>query len=134
MGGRMTVLIIIAVLLFPIRPDARHGQEPPWLNDLTDQRGIHCCTQRDCVPVHTVVVLQQTRDGTRDVVIDRWAGAVYDHAIVQAPPGTLHPWLCMNDGATMGMAFAWCYDPAGHPRITPACVRCVVTPPERPPS
>ena len=134
MGGKMPAFMVAAVLVFPVRPDARHGQEPPWLNALTDQRGMHGCTQRDCVPVHSIDVLQQARDGTADIVMDRWAGAVYDHAIVPAPPGTLHPGLCMNDGAVTGMAFAQCHDAAGNSRITPACVHYVVTPPAGPPA
>ena len=68
--------LVAAVLVFPVRPAARHGQEPPWLNALTDQRGIHCCTQRDCVPVHSIDVLQQAHDGTTDIVVDRWGGSV----------------------------------------------------------
>jgi hypothetical protein len=90
MGGKLPVFMVAAVLVFPMRPDARHGQEPPWLNALTDQRGMHCYMQRDCVPVHSIDVLHQAHDGTTDIVVERWAGAVYDYAIVPAPPRTLH--------------------------------------------
>ena len=31
MGGKMPAFMVAAVLVFPVRPAARHGQEPPWL-------------------------------------------------------------------------------------------------------
>ena len=54
--------------------------------------------------------------------------------IIQAPPGALHHWLCMNAAATIGEAFPWCHDKAGHPQLTPACGRCVIQSPSFSPS
>ena len=134
MVGATKVLMIGALLFFPVSTYAMHGQEPSWINDMTDKRGIKCCTQRDCMPVQSVDVLRKTPDGMLEIVIDRWVGAVYEHTILQAPKEVLHHWLCMNEGATMGEAFDWCYDREGNPRLTPACVRCVITSLRLPPS